>query len=223
MRNLTATVSLSLLALSLVAGDRLAVADEKPQPDVALIDLKVGAAAPKFESVDERGQPWASVEHVGKKYVVVYFYPADFTTGCIKQAETFRDSMNRLSDQGVEVIGVSGDAVRNHQLFKDAWQLNYTLLADETGAVAAQFGVPATAGGAVSPFSPDRKPLTDENGQRFRLERKATFARWTFVIGKDGKVLYKNTKVNPVDDAKQISEFILKREKEANAGVESGS
>jgi peroxiredoxin Q/BCP len=222
MRNLTATAS--LLALTLLTGDRFAVAEEKPQPDVAHVDLQGGALAPKFESVDERGQPWSSVDHVGKKYLVVYFYPADFTTGCIKQAETFRDSMNRLSDQGVEVIGVSGDAVRNHQLFKDAWQLNYTLLADETGAaVAGQFGVPVTAGGAVSPFSPDRKPLTDENGQRMRLERKATFARWTFVIGKDGKVVYKNTKVNPVDDAKQVSEFILKLEKEANAAVESGS
>jgi thioredoxin-dependent peroxiredoxin len=218
MRNLTAIAS--LLALSLLTGDRFTVAEEKPQADTAHVDLQVGAAAPKFESIDERGRPWSSVEHVGKKYVVVYFYPADFTTGCIKQAETFRDSMNRLSDQGVEVIGVSGDAVRNHQLFKEAWQLNYTLLADETGAVATQFGVPITAGGAVSPFSPDRKPVVDENGQRIRLERKATFARWTFVIGKDGKVLYKNTKVNPVDDAKQISEFILKVEKEANATVE---
>lgn len=221
MRNLTATVS--LLALSLLTAESFAADEEKARPAEALIDLQVGAAAPKFESVDERGQPWTSVDHVGKKYVVVYFYPADFTTGCIKQAESFRDTMNLLADQGVTVIGVSGDAVRNHRLFKDAWKLNYTLLADEAGAVAAKFGVPATAGGQVAPFGPDRKALTDDNGERFRLERKATYARWTFVIGKDGKILYKNTKVNPAADSQQVLEFIQKLEKEAAATVEQGS
>jgi peroxiredoxin Q/BCP len=218
MRNLTPT--LSLLALSLLTVENFAVAEEKTGPEEIRIDLVVGDAAPKFESVDERDQPWASADHVGKKYVVVYFYPADFTTGCIKQAESFRDTMNLLADQGVAVIGVSGDAVRNHRLFKDSWKLNYTLLADEAGAVAAKFGVPATAGGSVIPHGPDRKALTDDNGEKFRLERKATFARWTFVIGKDGKILYKNTRVNPADDSKQVLEFIEKREKEAATTLE---
>ena len=221
MRNLTATTS--LLALALLTGERFTVAEEPPQPEMPRIDLQVGAAAPKFESIDERCQPWASAEHVGKKYVVVYFYPADFTTGCSKQAESFRDTMNLLADAGVEVVGVSGDAVRNHRLFKDAWKLNYTLLADEAGAVAAKFGVPATAGGMVVPSGPDRKPLLDDDGQRFRLERRATFARWTFIIGKDGRILYKNTKVAPVADSKKVLEFIQKLEKEVNATGESAS
>jgi peroxiredoxin Q/BCP len=218
MRNLTTTVS--LLALSLLTTQSVAVADEKSLPEEARIDLQVGAAAPKFESVDEHGQPWASADHVGKKYVVVYFYPADFTTGCSKQAESFRDTMNLLADLGVAVVGVSGDAVRNHHLFKDAWKLNYTLLADEAGAVAAKFGVPATAGGQVTPQGPDRKPLTDDAGQRIRLERKATFARWTFIIGKDGKILYKNIKVDPAADSKQVLQFIQNLEKEAAAAGE---
>lgn len=218
MRNLTATAS--LFAVSLLAAGNFTVAEEKAESEKVLIDLQVGAIAPTFESVDEGGLPWASVDHVGKKYVVVYFYPADFTTGCSKQAESFRDNMNLLTDQGVAVIGVSGDAVRNHRLFKDAWKLNYTLLADEEGTVAAKFGVPATAGGQVVPHGPDRKALTDDKGERFRLERKASFARWTFVIGKDGKILYKNTKVNPAADSKQVLEFIEKLEKEATATVE---
>jgi peroxiredoxin Q/BCP len=218
MRNLTAT--LLLFSLSRLTAENFAAAEEKAPAEEPRIDLAVGDNAPKFVSVDERGQRWSSVDHVGKKYVVVYFYPADFTTGCIKQAESFRDTMNLLADQGVAVIGVSGDAVRNHRLFKDAWKLNYTLLADEEGAVAAKFGVPATAGGQVAPYGPDRKALTDDNGERFRLERKATYARWTFVIGKDGKILYKNTQVNPAADSEQVSKFIEKLEKEAAEAVE---
>ena len=207
-----------LCALILLNFQGLAVSEEKSPAATSAVDLPIGAAAPEFKCLDERGEPWKSTDHVGKKYIVIYFYPADFTTGCTRQAESFRDTMNRLADQDVAVIGVSGDAVRNHKLFKDAWKLNYPLLADEAGEVAAQFGVPVTAGGAVLPRGPDGKPLTDENGQRFRLERKSTFARWTFVIGKDGNVLYKNTKVNPADDAKQVSEFIDKLSKPSTLG-----
>ncbi len=116
-------------------------AAEEPQPAVKseavkTVVLAVGDAAPAFKGTDNRGQPWDSAEHVGKNYTVIYFYPADFTGGCIKQAETFRDTMNQLTEQGVTVIGVSGDSVKNHQLFKEAWTLNYTLLADEAGEPA---------------------------------------------------------------------------------------
>ena len=58
------------------------------------------------------------------------------------------------------------------------------------------------------PYGPDRKPLLNEAGDKYRIERKATFARWTFLIGPNGKVLYKNTKVIPANDAKQVLEFI---------------
>src|SRR5438093_1026796 len=131
MRISTAVVS--LLALGLLTIGRLGVADDKPPADKQRVDLQVGTVAPTFESIDERGQAWSSVNHVGREYVVVYFYPADFTTGCTKQAESFRDTMNLLADQGVTVIGVSGDAIHNHRLFKQSWSLNYTLLADEAG------------------------------------------------------------------------------------------
>ena len=174
----------------------------------------IGDAAPKFQSTDDRGQPWSSESFAGKSYLAVYFYPADFTTGCTKQAEQFRDTMNLLADSGVTVIGVSGDSAPTHALFKTAWRLNYSLLADETGDLARAFGVPQSAGGRVMPHGPDRKPLLNESGERFRVERKTTHARWTFVIGRDGTILYKNTKVRPVDDAQQVLEFIKALERE---------
>src|SRR6187399_1446328 len=94
------------------------------------VDLKVGDAAPKFESTDDAGKPWKSEDYVGKKVVVIYFYPADLTGGCTKQACGFRDDMAKLKEQGVEVVGVSGDSAKNHQIFKKVHELNFTLLAD---------------------------------------------------------------------------------------------
>jgi len=142
---------------------------------------------------------------VGKKYLVVYFYPGDFTPGCTKQAQFVRDSMNKLTEAGIEVVGVSGDAAETHALFKKAEKLNFTLLADPDGSLAKQFGVPVAAGGTVK--------TKDAEGKIVTLKREVTAARWTFIIGKDGKVLYRNTKVNPVEDSKQVVAFIEKLEK----------
>src|SRR5690349_9986922 len=60
-------------------------------------ELKKGDKAPSFEATDDQGNTWKSSEHVGKKVLVVYFYPADFTRGCTKQACTFRDDMGKLT------------------------------------------------------------------------------------------------------------------------------
>ena len=189
----TLRVSALGLALVLAASAGGTAADDK-------VDLKVGDATPAFEARDDQGKEWKSADHVGKKWVVVYFYPGDFTPGCTAQARAFKEYMNRLTGLGVEVVGVSGDSVKTHDLFKKVEKLDFTLLSDEDGVIAKQFGVPFGKGATVKARDADGKP--------FEFERKGTAARWTFVIGKDGKVAYKNTKVLPADDAKKITEFI---------------
>ena len=64
-------------------------------------DLKVGDTAPAFQGVDAEGNPWKSEDYVGKYFIVVYFYPGDFTPGCTKQAQVFRDNMNKLTRKGL--------------------------------------------------------------------------------------------------------------------------
>src|SRR5579871_1855622 len=167
--------------------------------DEPAIDLKVGDKAPVFESVDDQGKPWKSSDHFGKKTVVIYFYPADLTPGCTKQACGFRDDMKELADKGVEVVGVSGDSVRNHQLFKKDQKLNFTLLADEKGAVAKAFGVPVSAGSTIE---------REIDGKKETLTRGVSAKRWTFVIGKDGKIALKNTDVKAADDSKAILKLL---------------
>lgn len=165
-------------------------------------DLKVGDAAPVFQAKDETGADWKSSEHVGKKIIVVYFYPADFTGGCTKQACGFRDDMSKLSAKDVEVVGVSGDSVKTHEQFKKHHNLNFTLLADGDGKVAEKFGVPMTLGEKTA------KAMSDGKEQSF--VRTATINRWTFVIDKQGKIAAKNSTVKAAEDSKAILELVEK-------------
>ena len=158
--------------------------------------VEVGGPAPVFEALDDTGAVWKSTDHVGKGIIVVYFYPADMTGGCTKQACGFRDDMKPLADKSVTVVGVSGDSVRNHQLFKKEYGLPFALLADTEGKVAEAFGVPLTRG---------EKVVTKEVGGKAEdFVRNVTTKRWTFVIDAKGTVISKNTEVAAADDSKAI-------------------
>ena len=168
------------------------------------VNLKVGDKAPEFTSVDDKGEEWKSADHVGKKILVVYFYPADLTGGCTKQACGFRDDMEKLQNKEVEVVGVSGDSPENHQLFKKVHELNFTLLADEKGEVAKAFGVPVGKGGVFK---------FEHEGQTHELTRGVTAKRWTFVIDKEGKIVHKDTSVKAPEDSETVMEVVAKLQK----------
>jgi peroxiredoxin Q/BCP len=168
-------------------------------------EINVGDKAPVFEAKDDSGETWKSEDHVGKKIVVVYFYPADMTGGCTKQACGFRDDLGKLSKEGIEVVGVSGDSVRNHQLFKKAHTLNFTLLADTDGKVAEAFGVPITRG--------DKVVKAEIDGKEELLPRSVTAKRWTFVIDRDGNIAAKDTNVAAAEDSKNILKTVKKLSK----------
>ena len=163
--------------------------------------VDVGDEVPKFAAKSDDGKEWKSEDHVGEKILVFYFYPADMTGGCTKQACSFRDDMGDLKKLGVEVVGISGDSVENHQLFKKAHHLNFTLLADEQGEVAKKFGVPTKAGGTFN---------TEVDGEKVALVTGVRAARWTFVVDQDGKIVYKDTQVNAAEDSKKVREVVEK-------------
>lgn len=167
-------------------------------------ELKKGDAVPKFTAKDETGKDWKSEDHIGKKVVVVYFYPADFTGGCTKQACGFRDDLDELSKQGIEVVGVSGDSVETHAAFKKYHKLNFPLLADEEAKLAEIFGVEHEKGKKTVEFD------VDGSGKKVPFTRGATIKRWTYLIGKDGKI----ASVYKVEDAQGDSKTILKLAKE---------
>src|SRR5690348_2622166 len=112
---ITIRVGLAVLVLGAFA---LAAVSGRAEEKKAAEGVKVGDKAPTFEATDDEGKTWKSGDHIGKKIVVIYFYPADFTGGCTKEACAFRDEGSKLTDKGVEVVGVSGDSAKNHELFK---------------------------------------------------------------------------------------------------------
>src|SRR5262245_23503384 len=139
--------SLTLRALALCLGTGLVAAPAGA--DDKKVELQVGEKAPAFNLRNEADKTWSTSDHYGKKWVVIYFYPGDFTPGCTAQANAFRDAMTKLTEKGVEVVGVSGDSVQTHALFKKAQKIKFTLLEYEDGAIAEKFGVTFGAGGEV--------------------------------------------------------------------------
>jgi peroxiredoxin Q/BCP len=97
------------------------------------------------------------------------------------------------------VVGISGDHVEGLKFFKKAHNLNFTLLSDETGKIAQLFGVPTRDGGTFK---------SEFNGQTFELERAITTSRWTFILDKEGKVVYKNEQVDAAKDTEVVLEFL---------------
>ena len=163
------------------------------------VTLCEGDVVPIFEARATDGSVWKSEDHVGRKFVVVYFYPADLTGGCTRQACGFRDQMKELEEAGVEIVGVSGDSVDNHQLFSRVNSLNFPLLADEDGKISKAFGVPVREGATI---------MRIVDGVERSLVRGVTASRWTFLIDTDGRVVHKNTAVEAEQDSKNILETV---------------
>ena len=104
--------------------------------------LKIGDKAPSFVAVDANGTSFDSKDIIGKKPLVIYFYPKDNTPGCTMQACGFRDSYEDFIDLGAEVIGVSSDTVNSHKKFTNQYKLPFILLSDSDKKLRKLFGVP---------------------------------------------------------------------------------
>lgn len=108
--------------------------------------LKVGDPAPDFELPDRTGKKARLKDFKGKKIVVLYFYPRDFTPVCTVEACTFRDSYESFKDVGAEVVGVSSDPPHKHKRFIDENRLPFILLSDEDSEVKQKYGVSSSFG-----------------------------------------------------------------------------
>lgn len=166
--------------------------------------IEVGDNAPLFMANDQNGELWDASKHYGKGFVVLYFYPAALTGGCTKQACSYRDFESTLNGLDVEVVGVSGDAVRNLKVFEQENQLNFKLLSDVSGEIARKFGVPTLAGGIID---------KETSSGKISLSRALTTKRWTFIIDKNNKIVYKDMAVSASEDAKKVTDFIKKNTK----------
>jgi peroxiredoxin Q/BCP len=132
---------------------------------------KAGDTAPLFTGVDQDGKEFKLADLIGKKVVLLYFYPKDFTGGCTKEACGLRDRMGELQTNNVEVIGVSYDSAESHKKFITEYNLNFTLLADTNGVIVKAYDV--------------KMPIMSMS------------KRVSFLIGLDGKIIHVTDAMNP--------------------------
>jgi peroxiredoxin Q/BCP len=101
--------------------------------------LAVGDVAPGLSLPDEDGNTVSLADFAGRR-VVLYFYPADDTPGCTKEACQFNDLLPDFSSVGTEVLGISKDGAASHQRFRTKYGLNFHLLSDPERATMAAYG-----------------------------------------------------------------------------------
>ena len=160
----------------------------------------LGEKVPNFSTLDQDGEKWTLKSNLKKAdYLVIYFYPAAFTGGCTAQACSYRDQKGDLAKAGASVAGVSGDSPETLELFALEHALNFTMLADESGEVARVFGVPQSDGGTIQ---------REIKGASLDLTRGTTIQRWTFILNKDGELIYKDSEVDAAADSDKVLEFL---------------
>ena len=141
--------------------------------------VKAGDSAPDFEGLTSEGGTLGLKDFIGKKNVVLYFYPKDDTPGCTKEACSFRDNIQSVRKLGAEVIGVSLDSVDSHKKFTSKYKLPFPLISDKEKRIATAYGVLKDTGTSAS--------------------------RVTFIIDKAGKV----AKIFPKVDVTQHTEEVV--------------
>lgn len=102
--------------------------------------IELGSKIPDFALPDQNGNMLNIKDVIGKKNLVIYFYPKDDTPGCTKEACYFRDQYDVFNDADAMIIGISGQSVASHKEFEKKYKLNFTLLSDEENKVRKMFG-----------------------------------------------------------------------------------
>ncbi len=109
----------------------------------------MGDKVPQFSLPDQNGADLDISTLLGKKKMVIFFYPKDDSPGCTKEACYFRDLYEVFSEADAVIIGISGQSVESHKKFAEKYRLSYTLLSDKGNRVRKLFGVPTNLFGLL--------------------------------------------------------------------------
>lgn len=145
--------------------------------------LETGSMAPEFTLPDQYSQEHSLSDYRGK-WIILYFYPKDMTPGCTTEACNFRDEFPSFEKLDAVILGISKDSISRHQKFSDKYELPFTLLSDESGAVCESYGIW------------QEKSLY---GRKFM-----GIVRSTFIIDPDGKIFHVFPKVQVKEHAAEL-------------------
>jgi thioredoxin-dependent peroxiredoxin len=147
--------------------------------------IEIGKKAPEFALLDQDGDLRRLSDYRGKP-VVLYFYPKDDTPGCTKEACSFRDNFAEFKKAGIQVLGISADDAESHTKFRQKYNLPFTLLADTEKKVVKDYGVWVEK--------------TNYGKTYWGISRT------TFLIDKNGEIIYAFEKVKPDEHAQEVLE-----------------
>ncbi|MFN3305920.1 MAG: peroxiredoxin [Candidatus Kapaibacteriota bacterium] len=151
--------------------------------------LKVGENAPDFVGVTDSDEQIRLSDFRGK-WIVLYFYPKDNTSGCTREACDFRDNYERITSFNADVIGVSPDSAKSHKNFKTKHNLNFHLVADTDKEICK---------------------LYDVLGEKSMYGKKYLgVIRSTYIIDPNGIILYVNPKVTVDGHVDEIIQELTK-------------
>ncbi|MGC8522373.1 MAG: peroxiredoxin [Steroidobacteraceae bacterium] len=111
--------------------------------------LAIGARAPEFTLPDAQGNPVSLKSLLARGPLVLYFYPADFTAGCTREACQIRDLYPQIESAGLQVAGVSPQSAQSHRAFREKYHLPFILLSDVDRCVVRMYGVRGPLGFGV--------------------------------------------------------------------------
>ncbi|HEY2847636.1 MAG TPA: peroxiredoxin [Pyrinomonadaceae bacterium] len=150
----------------------------------------VGAEAPTFKLTSNEGSQVSLKDYKGK-WVVLYFYPKDFTSGCTLEAHNFQRDQAKYDALGVVILGVSVDSADSHKSFCTKEGLSFKLLADTDAAVSTEYG-----------------SVMEYNGSKLS-------ARNTFIVDPKGKIAKVFTGVKPASHSDEVLEALAELQKKS--------
>jgi thioredoxin-dependent peroxiredoxin len=142
--------------------------------------IKVGERAPEFTLPDETGADRSLTDFLSAGAIVLYFYPADFTPGCTRQACVLRDLHSEIEQAGMRVVGISPQSPASHSKFKAKYHLPFVLLSDQQKTVIKMYGLNGPLGIGVRRASyliDASRRVRDAVLADFRIARHAEFIR----------------------------------------------
>jgi peroxiredoxin Q/BCP len=153
-----------------------------------IIPLQENSLAPDFTALDIDGKTIKLSDFHGKKKVVVYFYPKDFTPGCTTEAAEFAREYTRFKEANIEIIGVSPDSDDSHKKFREQMKIPYLLASDVLNQVSRKYGVYGV--------------------KNFMGREHMGVNRSTFLIDEDGIIVKVYPKIKPISGKGFADEYI---------------
>jgi len=147
--------------------------------------IKAGERAPEFTLPDETGSDRSLTELLSAGAIVLYFYPADFTPGCTRQACILRDLHTEIESAGLRIVGISPQSPNSHARFRAKYQLPFVLLSDEQKTVIKMYGVNGPLGIGVRRASyliDASRRIRDAVLADFMIGRHAEFVRKAIML-----------------------------------------